>query len=115
MKVDVRRRISALILLAIYLPMLLLAGLHIHPELALSSECHQCVSHQPHAGHISSQGAAHHDCVLCQFRTLPALEAQTTSISLFIPVIQHHYVLADQPVVCMNVDSLRSRAPPSCI
>ncbi len=116
MKVDIRRRISAWMLLAVYLPMLILSSLHLHEAWMLSQEeCYQCAGHLPHPGHISSQGAAHHDCVLCQFRTLPALEAQTTIISPFIPADQHHYILADQPVVCMNVGNLRSRAPPSCI
>ena len=115
MKVETRRRISALTLLAVYLPMLLLAGLHVHPELAVSDKCDQCVSHQPHPGHISNQGAAHHDCVLCQFQTLPGLEAQTSDVSLFIPSIRHHFPMTVQPVVCMNVGSLRSRAPPSHI
>ena len=116
MKTGLKRHISAWLLLAVFVPMLVLTALHTHAVASsVSDECVECVNHQPHSGHLTATTQTLTDCVLCQFRTLPALEAQTTSFSLFIPAVQLHYVLADQPVVCMNVDSLRSRAPPSCI
>ena len=116
MKVELRRKISAWVLLAVYLPMLAFSSIHLHTEQVRSEAvCHQCVSHQPHPGHISSQGAAHHVCVLCQFLTLPGLEALTTDLSVIISARRICFLTAEQPIVCMHVGSMRSRAPPYII
>lgn len=56
--------------------MMLLSSLHIHPLLPSASdeECTDCVQHHC-SGHIGQQVQTMHDCVLCQFLTLPMVVA----------------------------------------
>lgn len=71
MKETTKRHISAIVLLAVFLPMLVLSSLHVHPETHLEDEhCEECMHHVPHAGHMGSQTTCSFDCVLCQFPTL---------------------------------------------
>lgn len=71
-----RRHISAVVLLAVFLPMFMLSSFHVHPEAHSDGEsCEECVHHLPHAGHISNLTVCSFDCVLCQFLTLPFLLA----------------------------------------
>ena len=76
MKMTTRQHISALVLLAVFLPMLLLSSFHVHPESHVEGDyCKECVHHLPHAGHMGSLSVCSFDCVLCQFLTLPFLIA----------------------------------------
>ena len=76
MQVKLRRQISSWVLLAVFLPMVLLSSLHVHPEAHLEGDdCKECVHHVPHAGHFGSQTLCSFDCVLCQFLALPFLMA----------------------------------------
>lgn len=76
MKETPRRFYSSLVLLAVFLPILLLSSLHVHPQAHQEGHhCEECVHHQPHAGHISSMSVCSFDCVMCQFLTLPFLIA----------------------------------------
>ncbi|MBO4215954.1 MAG: hypothetical protein J5888_06470 [Bacteroidaceae bacterium] len=76
MKETARRYYSSLVLLAVFLPMLVLSSIHVHPETHLEEgSCQECVHHLPHAGHFGSQTFCAFDCVLCQFLTLPFLVA----------------------------------------
>ena len=71
-----RRHIASVVLLAVFLPMLLLSSLHVHPEAHLEDgDCKECVHHVPHAGHFTSGTSCSFDCVLCQFLSLPFLMA----------------------------------------
>ena len=69
------RRLSAWLLLSVFLPMLLLSSLHVHESVPVSSGCSECVNHIPHQGHLSLNTIHVNDCVLCQFATLPFLMA----------------------------------------
>lgn len=76
MKETMKRYYSSWVLLAVFLPMLVLTSLHVHPEAHLEEGyCKECVHHLPHAGHFGSQTSCSFDCVLCQFLTLPFLVA----------------------------------------
>ena len=76
MKIMTRRYVASAVLLAVFLPMLLLSSFHVHPEAHLEGdECQECVHHVPHAGHFTSGTTCGFDCVLCQFLTLPFLLA----------------------------------------
>lgn len=76
MKIMTRRYVASAVLLAVFLPMLLLSSFHVHPEAHLEEdECQECVHHVPHAGHFTSGTTCGFDCVLCQFLTLPFLLA----------------------------------------
>ena len=83
MKETMKRYYSSLVLLAVFLPMLVLSSLHVHPEVHLDEDyCKECVHHLPHAGHFGSQTSCSFDCVLCQFLTLPFLMAPTLALKV---------------------------------
>jgi len=70
MKQSRKAYVSAWVLLSVFVPMVLLSSLHVHPQLAHSAlqTCEQCVDHQMHSGHISPTDA-HIDCFLCHFNS----------------------------------------------
>ena len=75
------RRLSAWLLLSVFLPMLLLSSLHVHESVPVSSGCSECVNHIPHQGHLSIDTIHANDCVLCQFATLPFLMASIVVVA----------------------------------
>lgn len=59
--------LSAWILLSVFVPMVLLSAMHIHPQVAGSDvPCHECMEHTVHNGHITTL-KVHIDCFLCAF------------------------------------------------
>ncbi|MBR1499631.1 MAG: hypothetical protein IJ615_08420 [Bacteroidaceae bacterium] len=70
-----KRHIAAWLLLAVYLPMLLLSSLHTH-EASQETEqaCTECVHHQCQ-GHLVQLSDGMHQCVLCQILTLTYITA----------------------------------------
>ena len=70
--VNVRRKrnMASWLLLAVFVPMLLLSSLHIHGyEQTGDDQCTECVHHQC-GGHLGQQTLSLHDCLMCQFLTL---------------------------------------------
>ena len=62
-----RRVFASRVLLAVFLPMLLVSFFHIHDyQSNTENECVQCVNHQPHSGHFTTTHMGVHDCVICQ-------------------------------------------------
>ena len=60
---------SAWVLLVIFVPMVLLSSLHVHPELLEEVElCNDCIDHSVHGGHIAPVKAVV-DCPLCAFQS----------------------------------------------
>lgn len=70
-KLDNRRHIASWLLLAVFVPMLILSSLHVHERsvAAPEKECVDCVHHSCH-GHLAQMASWTHDCVLCQFLSL---------------------------------------------
>lgn len=59
---------SALLLLLVYLPMVVMSSLDFHPEWAdIDGPCQECLEHTVHNGHITVT-KAHLDCPLCAFQ-----------------------------------------------
>ena len=113
MKETMKRYYSSWVLLAVFLPMLVLSSLHVHPEAHLEEGyCKECVHHLPHAGHFGSQTTCSFDCVLCQFLTLPFLMA--TAVVLTAKRIIHIAPLCqvEQGVVAGVGGIVFGRAPP---
>lgn len=77
--IRLRRQIGAWLSLAVFVPMLLLASLHSHPDFGglAGDDCTYCFDHVPHDGHLSSPTVAVDDCVLCQFFSLTFVAAAT--------------------------------------
>jgi hypothetical protein len=113
MKMMAKRHIASMVLLAVFLPMLLLSSFHIHPEIHLEEdECEACVHHQPHAGHFGNQTFCSFDCVLCQFLSLPFLMAPLVVFKAkrFIHIVPQCQL--EQSVAVGVRDSVFGRAPP---
>ena len=60
-----KKRISALLMLAVILPAVLIAPFHHHHQLPTDSNCHSCAQHQPHQGHLNTNTGTD-DCLICQ-------------------------------------------------
>ena len=108
-----RRRIASRILLAVYIPTLLLLSLHVHHQrMAEAIDCYQCAHHQPHAGHITALQDAMHDCLLCQLGGQSFVAAGEESVAVVTPAeaCPAAYGLQVQAGV---TQCLRLRGPPA--
>ena len=110
--VKTKRHIASWILLAVFVPMLILSSIHVH-EIAKSSdsECNECVQHRCH-GHVGEQTAAVHACVLCQFLTLSFVPAAVFAVVIINKVSKIHFAHRQSDIrfdVC-GIPTLR--APP---
>lgn len=109
-----KRRFSAWVLLSVFIPMLIVLSFHIHEGQASSAcTCVDCVNHLPHTGHLSLNTDYSHDCVLCQFTTLPFVVAVAVTIS--IAVVYISFVVSSRPIFIQNASGrqLIPRAPPT--
>ena len=112
MNSQTKRKLYSWLLLAVYLPMLLISSLHFH-ELGDASEttCSECVQHQCH-GHLSQFTGELHQCMLCQILTLTYVAATTGAVVLFLSpkrIVRERQSQA----VCLNTCGVVSlRAPP---
>ena len=115
MKTGLKRHISAWLLLAVFVPMLVLTALHTHAVASsVSDECVECVNHQPHSGHLTTTTQTLTDCVLCQFFSLQYLE--TAVATLAAPVGLAFLTCRTNTVTCPTRSQTlhASRAPPFC-
>jgi len=113
MKIELKRQFYAWLLLAVFVPTMVAATLHIHPStVAIADECSACVNHQPHAGHLLSASASAHDCVLCQLLGSSFIIASTSLLAILLPCArQVQPFFAEQlPSSCALAHG--SRAPP---
>ena len=70
MNVDKKRYFASWLLLAVFLPILILSSVHVHDSDELFvDQCNECVHHHCH-GHLGELTTTMHACVLCQFLTL---------------------------------------------
>ena len=108
----IRRQISACVLLAVFLPMLIFSSLHIHeiPQ-TTDTECSDCVHHNCH-GHLTAMATWAHDCVLCQFLTLSMLAAVMMAVAVYIHVCKKYHAqpLCGPHAVCCG--TIVTRGPP---
>ncbi len=70
----IKRNIASWVLLAVFVPMLLISSFHIHESSGGAYSCTECVHHVCH-GHLAQQSVHLNDCVLCQFLTLTFVAA----------------------------------------
>ena len=104
---------AAWMLLAVFVPILLLSSIHIHETgNTTTTECNDCVHHSCH-GHLSSVASWDHDCVLCQFLTLTMLAAAVMAVTLYVRVCIKSYA---QPLCGFRTNScgnIVTRGPPT--
>lgn len=107
-----KRQIASWLLLAVFVPMMLLSSLHIHYTENANDDCEACVNHHC-TGHLAQQTVDIHQCVLCQFLTLPMAVAATLSIASLVAAPQctsAYHTIAD--IVYRRERAHGLRAPP---
>lgn len=107
-----KRHISAWILLAVFVPMLILSSLHVHHgSLTAEKECAECVHHHCN-GHITQGTETIHHCVLCQFLSITFYAAAIAAVLFYSHTAKTTYARkqCNLRLACRGFISLR--APP---
>jgi Ca2+/H+ antiporter len=113
MNLTKRRQYVSWMLLAVFVPMLLLSSLHIHESsVSAETECTDCVHHNCH-GHLSQTASWADDCVLCHFLTLPMLTAAVVVAALIVNVCRKCHILPTSNYYAACYDCIVTRGPPS--
>lgn len=96
-----RQRLFAWIMLLVYVPMVLLASLHVHTlnDLSRVVDCDQCHTAVHHSGHIT---ASHHhidECLSCRFLSTQ-IDVPRAVATLVVKQVTSHleFLLAIEPV-----------------
>ena len=112
MRIELRRKLFARILLAVFLPMMALTMLHTHENAGGAYFCEDCVMHVHHNGHFSSTSLSIDNCLVCQFLSLSYTQA---TLYLLIPFIFHLSESLHQSsdaIHSLSTDNVFLRAPP---
>ena len=116
MTISLRRRTAAWILLAVFVPMLVLTLGHHHQMVAENGvACVDCAHHVPHSGHLQTGSSAVDDCPFCQLSGVSYVAAPSVSIALFV---QSFSVKSERPVPAVVGRELFCsvpRAPPFAV
>lgn len=113
MNVRVKRLMASWVLLAVYVPILVVASLHMHPsEMLAQNTCSECVHHNC-GGHMGQQTVFVHACVLCQFLTLPMLPVALATIIIYNKVFKAQPQLCQRNICVARRSIVGLRAPPS--
>ena len=112
-----KQRWFAWMILSVYVPMVLIASLHVHSinDFSRAVDCDQCHTAVHHSGHITA-GKLHVDeCLSCRFLSTQ-IDVPRTVISHVVKQIAAHleYFLATEPVA-RAVAQPSLRAPPSML
>ena len=113
MNVTTKRHIASWVLLAVYVPLLLISSLHIHetPD-AGEPMCAECVHHQCH-GHLSQLSDGMHQCMLCQILTLTYVAAAAGALLCYCCRCEAVYAPCCQTPSLTLVGCISLRGPPS--
>ncbi len=109
-----RQRLLAWMILSVYVPMVLLASLHVHSpnEFSAAVDCVQCATEAHHSGHFTA--SRHHvdECLSCRFLGTQ-IDVPRTVTNLVVKQVtaRLEFFLATEPVV-MAVAHPSLRAPP---
>lgn len=111
-----RRKLAAWGLLAVFVPMLIIASLHVHSsaEGIAASTCAECVHHHC-GGHLGQQTPSLHACVLCQFLTLPMMATVVAAIILYKKVSKILFAQRKSVVHLDGCGIISLRAPPTVL
>ncbi len=109
-----RQQLFAWIILLVYVPMVLLASLHVHTlnEFSKAVDCDQCHTAVHHSGHITTSNHHIDECLSCRFLSTQIDVPRTVASFVLKPVVAHlEFFLACEPVV-RAVAEPSLRAPP---
>ena len=109
-----KRPLASWILLAVFVPMVLLSSLHIHTAAeSAAAECAECVDHQCH-GHLTALASPVHACVLCQFLSLPMVVATAAVAVLLINHVgQRLFARSEAELLLTPAGAVVTRGPPA--
>lgn len=111
--VNTTRRLSAWVLLSVFLPMLMLTTLHRHEALEDAEVvCVDCAHHVHHSGHLQAGAASIDYCVLCQLATTPYVCPLQQLVSGFLPELGFVVATPADHLLGGMVRQQQSRAPP---
>ena len=115
MKMNRRTRISAWILLAAFLPLLVVSSFHTHRLPSAEADvCHQCVAHEAHPAHLGVPVVTVHDCVFCHLMSFQYLGSAALLAAVLLPVSVAVSMGVPSAVVAGRVCRPSLRAPPCC-
>ena len=113
MNVNRKRHIASWLLLAVFVPMLILSSLHVHEQVQDNIlDCKECVDHHCH-GHLTQLSMSMDDCVLCQFLMLTFLAEAALVVVFYNRTFVFHFA---QPQCDVHLEALgipTLRAPPT--
>ncbi len=112
-----KQRLFAWMMLSVYVPMVLLASLHVHSinDFSRAVDCDQCHTAVHHSGHITTSNHHIDECLSCRFLSTQ-IDVPRTVTSLVVKQVttQLEYYLAGDPVIRV-VAQPSLRAPPSIL
>ncbi len=101
------RHIAPIVLLAAYLPMLVMSSLHVHHDTVdLHDDCLQCV------GHFEAQHHHQSDCQYCHFLSLDYLSQAMGQSTILLPTAEMLLSSASNPTMLLHHGVAQLRAPP---
>lgn len=105
--------VSAWLLLSVFLLTTTLSTLHKHlPAADAAIECVDCEQHVQHHGHLMASTASMHDCVLCQFLSLPFIPATILAIAFLLSFTQKGRFYLCPGTAQKEMSLLCTRGPP---
>lgn len=108
-------KLSAWLLLWVFVPMVVLSSVHIHePEAEAQIGCEQCVSHTQHSGHLAVQKAHLDDCVLCRFLGQDFSLSIAVALPLVISVLVLIPLIVSPFTPQTRENFIGRRGPPLC-
>ncbi|MBR3726630.1 MAG: hypothetical protein IKN21_03395 [Prevotella sp.] len=114
MKNPRKRRLSAWLLLSVFVPMLTLTLLHHHEVVEVEDvACDDCAHHVRHGGHFSVGFSSFENCLICEFASQTYVSAAKT-VSLLVQTdcdMLMEPLVPSLPIVLLIHHS--SRAPPA--
>lgn len=103
------RRIASWILLAAYLPMVVISSVHVHHEtIDIHDDCLRCV------GHFEAQHNHQCDCQYCHFLSLSYLGQTCGQQAVLLPATETFSLSVDEPTLLFCYGMSQFRAPPVC-
>ena len=106
-----KRHIYAWILLAVFVPMIVMSSLHIHHEVGTADECPECVHHHC-SGHLTQGYGGAHQCLLCQFLSISFCAATIIVVAFYNNRKKTALIQRQSDLRLISCGFISLRAPP---
>ena len=112
MNLTKKRQIASWILLAVFVPMLVLSSVHIHDShISAETTCTECVAHHSHS-HFGQSETTLDACVLCQFLSLSFVATAVVMATPIFNVFSNQHFLLPCAVHVVSWGHIAKRGPP---